>query len=148
MTTQSEQALEDKLKEAPEKEQAEQKEQIMNALMGEVELRSKRELIEKFMQKHLPELPDADAVPEAFENFWEAEKQRAIRVFSETEELDTDKLESVIGDFLYTRREPLRDDVISMMKTRPKLSERKSTAERLIQKVTHYVDTFVSGMGG
>lgn len=136
------------LKEAPEKEQAEQKEQIINALMGEVELRSKRELIEKFMQKHLPELPDADAVPEAFENFWEAEKQRAIRVFSETEELDTDKLESVIGDFLYTRREPLRDDVISMMKTRPKLSERKSTAERLIQKVTHYVDTFVSGMGG
>jgi type I restriction enzyme R subunit len=135
------------LKEVPEKEQAEQKEQIINALMGEVELRSKRELIEKFMQKHLPELPDADAVPEAFENFWETEKQRAIKVFSETEELDPDKLESVIGDFLYTHREPLRDDVISMMKSRPKLSERKTTAERLIQKVTHYVDTFINGMG-
>lgn len=59
-----------------------------------------------------------------------------------------EKFESVIGDFLFTNRQPMREDVINMMKTRPKLKERATTAERLIQKVTHYVDTFVSGMGG
>ena len=116
--------------------------------MGEVELRSKRELIEQFINKHLPLIADAESVPDAFDAYWEAEKQRAIKLFSETEQLDPEKLESVIGDFLYTKREPMREDVISMMKTRPKLKERATTAERLIQKVTHYVDTFVSGMGG
>ena len=136
------------LKDVPEAEQKKQKDQIINAMMSEVELRSKRELIEKFINKHLPLIADAESVPDAFEAFWETEKQRAIKVFSETEELDSDKLESVIGDFLYTKREPMREDVISMMKIRPKLSERKTTAERLIQKVTNYVDTFVNGMVG
>ncbi|WP_283708761.1 hypothetical protein [Marinicella marina] len=35
-----------------------------------------------------------------------------------------------------------------MLQTRPKLKERSSTAERLIQKVTNYVDIFINGMGG
>ncbi|MEZ5473341.1 MAG: type I restriction endonuclease subunit R [Marinicella sp.] len=135
------------LKDIPEKDQDAEKEKILDAMMSELELRSKRELIEKFINKHLPLIADAESVPGAFEAFWEAEKQRAIKVFSETEQLDEDKLESVIGDFLYTKREPLRDDVISMMKVRPKLSERKTTAQRLIQKVTDYVDTFINGMG-
>ena len=136
------------LKDVPEKDQESEKEKILDAMMGELELRSKRELIEKFINKHLPLISDSASVPDAFDEFWETEKKRAIQIFSETEQLDPNKLESVIGDFLYTNREPLRDDVIGMMKARPKLSERKSTAERLIQKVTHYVDTFVSGMGG
>jgi len=136
------------LKDAPQAEQKKQKDQIIKALMGEVELRSKRELIEKFINKHLPLIADAESVPDEFDAYWETEKQRAIKLFSETEQLDPEKLESVIGDFLYTNREPMREDVISMMKTRPKLKERATTAERLIQKVTHYVDTFVSGMGG
>ncbi|MCX7546223.1 type I restriction endonuclease subunit R [Marinicella gelatinilytica] len=136
------------LKDVPEAEQKKQKDHIMNAMMSEVELRSKRELIEKFINKHLPLIADAESVPDEFDAFWETEKQRAIKLFSETEQLDPEKLESVIGDFLYTNREPMREDVINMMKTRPKLKERATTAERLIQKVTHYVDTFVSGMGG
>ena len=34
-----------------------------------------------------------------------------------------------------------------IIKHKPKLKERSATAERLIQKVTHYVDTFISGVG-
>ncbi|MCB1586826.1 MAG: hypothetical protein KDI52_11125, partial [Xanthomonadales bacterium] len=136
------------LKDTPENDKETEINKILDAMMGELELRSKRELIEKFINKHLPLISDAESVPDAFQEFWESEKQRAIKVFSETEHLDPNKLESVIGDFLYTQREPLRDDVIAMMKQRPKLSERKTTAERLIQKVTDYVDTFINGMGG
>ena len=135
------------LKDTPENDKETQINKILDATMGELELRSKRELIEKFINKHLPLISDAESVPDAFQEFWESEKQRAIKVFSETEHLDPNKLESVIGDFLYTQREPLRDDVIAMMKQRPKLSERKTTAERLIQKVTDYVDTFINGIG-
>lgn len=134
------------LKDTPEKDQEEKKEKILDAMMSGLELRSKRELIEKFITKHLPQIKDAESVPDAFQEFWEAEKQKAIKKFSETEDLDPNKLETVIGDYLYTDREPLRDDVIGMMKVRPKLAERKTTAERLVQKVTDYVDTFINGM--
>jgi hypothetical protein len=37
--------------------------------------------------------------------------------------------------------------VIDIMDEKPKLKERATTAERLINIVTGYVDTFISGMG-
>jgi len=67
--------------------------------------------------------------------------------FMSYEKLDPTKLESIIGDYLFTERTPLRDDVIAMMDKKPKLKERATTAERLINKVTGYVDTFINGMG-
>jgi len=128
-----------------EKEQ--QKNKILETMTGDLELRSKRELIEKFINKNLPDIKDSESVPEEFEKFWNHEKQQAFKVFSETEKLDPTKLESIIGDYLFTERTPLRDDVIDMMDEKPKLKERATTAERLINKVTGYVDTFISGMG-
>jgi type I restriction enzyme R subunit len=130
-----------------EEEQEKQKAKILEAMQGELELRSKRELIEKFINKHLPLIADSDSVPEAFESFWEKEKQRALKAFSKAENLDPKQLDRVIGDYIYTERPPLRDDVIAMMDEKPKLKERATTAERLINKVTGYVDTFISGMG-
>jgi len=130
-----------------EDEQEKQKAKILEAMQGELELRSKRELIEKFINKQLPLIADADSVPQAFEIFWEKEKQRALKAFSKAENLDPKQLDRVIGDYIYTERPPLRDDVIAMMDEKPKLKERSTTAERLIQKVTHYVETFISGVG-
>ncbi len=128
-------------------EQEKQKAKILESMQGELELRSKRELIEKFINKQLPLLSDNDSVPDAFEAYWEKEKQRALKAFSKAENLDLKRLDSVIEDYIYTDRKPLRDDVISMMEQKPKLKERSTTAERLIQKVTHYVDTFISRIG-
>lgn len=128
-------------------EQEKQKNTILEAMQGELQLRSKRELIEKFINKQLPLIRDADSVPQAFEIFWEKEKQRALKAFSQAENLDPILLDRVIGDYIYTERPPLRDDVISMMEQKPKLMERSAIARRLIDKVTHYVDTFISGVG-
>ena len=128
-------------------EHEKQKNKILDTMTGDLELRSKRELIEKFINKNLPDIKDSESVPDEFEKFWSYEKQQAFKVFSETEKLDPTKLESIIGDYLFTERTPLRDDVIAMMDEKPKLKERSTTAERLIQKVTHYVETFISGVG-
>jgi type I restriction enzyme R subunit len=132
-------------------EQEKQKAKILEAMQGELELRSKRELIEKFINKQLPLIinanSDADSVPQAFEIFWEKEKQRALKAFSKSENLDPKQLDRVIGEYIYTERPPLRDDVIAMMDEKPKLKERSTTAERLIQKVTDYVETFINGVG-
>ena len=41
---------------------AKQKKTIMDMLTGEIELRSKRELIEKFIEEHLPKIDDIDSI--------------------------------------------------------------------------------------
>nr|WP_232425003.1 hypothetical protein [Algoriphagus resistens] len=60
--------------------------------------------------------------------------------------MDTDKLEQVIGDFIYTEKEPLRDDIIGMLNLRPGLKERKTIAEGVKSKIMDFVETFINGV--
>ena len=137
-----------KLKDAPPGEQEKQQKVIAELVAGDAQLRSKRELIEKFIQHNLPRIDDSDDVPTEFERFWDVERKQALRLLSDEENLDEGKLEKVIGDFLFTEKTPLRDDIIGMMHERPALKERRKTAERIIARIKKFVDTFISGFAG
>ena len=119
---------------------------IMDILDTEAQLRSKKELIERFIEQHFPNIPGDGDVGEEFESFWSEEKQKAIEELGASENLDIDGLHNVIGDYLFTEKAPLRDDVISIMQTRPSLKERKPVAERIISKIIDWVETFVDGV--
>ncbi|MCV9389142.1 type I restriction endonuclease subunit R [Reichenbachiella ulvae] len=134
-----------KLKDAPIEEQEKQAAAIVDLVAGEAQLRSKRELIDKFIREHLPLIEDSEDVPEAFEQFWDTERKDALKTISLEEDLDAAKLETVIGDYLFTEKVPLRDDVIGLLHTRPSLKERGKTAERIITKMKDFIDTFISG---
>lgn len=137
-----------KLKDAPLEEQEKQKQKIVEALIGETQLRSKRELIEQFINNNLPLLEDSDAIPEAFEQYWLQEQKKAIDRLVIDENLKSQELERVIGDYIFTEKKPLRDDVIGMLNERPSLKERATTSERIIGKIYDFVETFISGIGG
>ena len=119
---------------------------IMDIVAGDTQLRSKRELIEKFINEHLPIIEDSDDIPDEFVAFMTAEKLQAIKSLSEEEGLDSEKLEKVIGDYMFTEKIPLRDDIIGTMNTRPSLKERKTKAERITNKILEFVETFISGI--
>ena len=119
---------------------------IMDILDTEAQLRSKKELIERFIEQHFPNIPGDGDVGEEFESFWSEEKQKAIEALGASENLDIDGLHNVIGDYLFTEKAPLRDDVISIMQARPSLKERKPVAERIISKIIDWVETFVDGV--
>ena len=55
------------LKDNPDKERRHA--EIVKLIAGETQLRSKRELIEKFIRENLPAIEDSDAIPDAFERF-------------------------------------------------------------------------------
>ena len=55
-------------------------------------------------------------------------------------------LENIIGRYLFTEKPPMRDEVISIMETRPKLRERRNVAERVIGRIKDFVQTFVDGV--
>lgn len=80
--------------------------------------------------------------------FWNVERGRALEKLSEKENLSAEKLEKVIGDYLFTEKKPLRDEVISMMKTRPALKDRAPASERITTKILYFVETFISGIAG
>lgn len=135
-----------KLKDASPQEAEKQRKTILDILAGEVNLRSKRELIERFIQENLPLIKDPEDIPAEFDSFWNKEKISAVKNLSKEENLDEEKLQDVIGNYLFTEKKPLRDEVIEIMKERPKLKERATVSERITNKIIQFVETFISGI--
>lgn len=127
-------------------DQAKARKNIMDVLDTEAQLRSKKELIERFISQHFPDLPASADVGEEFDSYWQARKQEAITSLSEDENLKQDGLEKVIGTYLFTEKTPMRDDVIGIMEKRPGLRERRSVADRVIEKIKAFVETFIDGV--
>ncbi len=135
-----------KLKDAPEEEQQKQKQAILEIMTGDARMRSKRDLIERFIQENLPLIKDSDDIQDEFENYWSKERLLAIQNLSKEENLDAEKLQTLIGNYLFTEKKPLRDDIIDMMNKRPALKERKTVAERVTDKIIGFVETFINGI--
>ncbi|MEL7274535.1 MAG: type I restriction endonuclease subunit R [Pseudomonadota bacterium] len=136
-------ALLAKMKDAKPGEVPKIRKTIEDILDGDAELRSKKELIERFIADHFPNISATEDVGEAFDAYWENQRQKALKTISEEEGLNRMALERVIGDFLFTEKLPLRDDVIGLMDERPGLRERSTVAERVIGKIKDFVQTFV-----
>ncbi|MFT6073734.1 MAG: type I restriction enzyme R subunit [Yoonia sp.] len=81
-----------------------------------------------------------------FDNYWEAQKQSALVTLSQDEGLKGEALDKVLANYLFTEKIPMRDDVIGIMETRPALRERRSVADRVIEKIKAFVETFVEGV--
>jgi len=137
-----------KLQAAPSTEKDKQEKMIQDLLNSDLKLRSKKELIEKFIQKQLPFITDTDQVLEEFDQFVYIERQNALKEMSKDEQLDPSKLEKVIGDYLFSDKQPLRDDIVGTMLQRPSLKERSSKIERVTHKIFDFVNTYVSGFVG
>lgn len=127
-------------------EQAKARKTIMDVLDTEAQLRSKKELIERFISQHFPDLPASADVGEEFDAYWSEQKRLAIQALSSEEGLEQDGLEKVIGNYLFTEKTPMRDDIIGIMEKRPSLRERSSVAERIIAKIKAFVETFIDGV--
>jgi len=120
----------------------------MNLLGGEAKLRSKKELIERFINENLPQIEDSEDVPEAFDRFWSAEQVKAFEQICNEEQLYPDKFQGIVEDYLYHEKEPLGDKVLETRKgEQPSILERKTITERIISKMKGFVETFINGIG-
>jgi type I restriction enzyme R subunit len=138
-----------KLKASVQKDVTKTEKEIFNLLNSDAQLRSKRELIEKFIQENLPVLEDTDDIPEAFDKFWNEEQQKAFIQLVKDENLSAEKTEKIIEDYLFAEREPLRDEVLELIEgNKPTVLERKKVGDRILNKILDFVDTFINGMTG
>lgn len=137
-----------KLKHSSKDKESIEKE-ISNLLNTEVSLRSKRELIEKFIQESLPYIDDTDIIPEVFEKFWNEEQEKALQDLVKTENLSDEKTEKLIENYLFTEREPLRKEILDLrIEGRPSVLKSKEVGDRILNKILDFVDTFVNGITG
>ncbi|WP_270419937.1 type I restriction endonuclease subunit R [Chryseobacterium indologenes] len=123
--------------------------EIANLLNTEVSLRSKRDLIDKFIHESLPNIEDTDTIPEEFEKFWNIEQQKALQELVKTENLSEEKTERLIENYLFTEREPLRKEILALREEgRPSVLKSKEIGDRILNKILDFVETFVNGISG
>lgn len=129
-------------KDSSEQEQQTQRQNIVNIINGNASLRSKRELIERFIDEHLMSLEDVDAVDDMFEKFWDEEKIKAFDELCEEENLNKEEVKKVVDTYLYDERIPLTDDIANTLNVKLKLLERKKVVPRVLDKIMTFVDRF------
>ncbi len=135
---------------ANQKKDAEQIEkEIFNLLNTEMQLRSKKELIERFIRENLPVILDTDDIPQEFEKYWTVEQEKAFLKMVEEEKLSKEKTQTLIENYLYSEQEPMRDEILELMiGEKPTLLQRKTTGERILKRIIDFVETFINGISG
>lgn len=131
----------------PEDAKKRQKE-IIDLLAGEVQLRSKRQLIEAFIEENLPKLKPDDNVIAEFETYWSAHREKAFHQLCAEENILPDKFAKLLQNYVFANRLPRDQEIVDALSFKPKILERKSILERVGGKISAYVNTFVEGMGG
>lgn len=136
-----------KLKDAKPKDKASQEKQIIDLLTGEAELRSKRELIEKFIQQNLPQLTEDEDIEAAFKMYWDIETKKAMHTLSTSETLAQEKVEDIINDYLFTGRMATEDEIIDALDQQPSVLQREAIGTRIKTKILDFIQMFINGIG-
>ncbi|WP_083198925.1 type I restriction endonuclease subunit R [Aliivibrio logei] len=120
---------------------------VLDMLGKEVQLRSKRELIEKFMYDYMPNITPEQDLQEIFIGYWHKEKRKAIHAFSEREGLNKDSVYRMMDEYNFTGKDPLREQVFSALAYKPKLLERKTIYGRIIKDFKDIIHQYEDDTG-
>lgn len=131
----------------PEEAKKRQKE-IIDLVAGEVQLRSKRELIEKFIEENLPKLQPSDNVVGAFSEYWSEHKQTAFEQLCADEQIKPEQLQKLLQNYEFASRLPRQQEIKDALNYQPRVLERKSILGRVAEKIQDFISTFIEGMGG
>ena len=137
-----------KLKDAKVNAVKAQKKAIIDLLGGDVMLRSKRELIEKFIEENLPEIDDLDKIEDEFEQYWQEQKVLALGKLCDEENLDKEQFKALIEAYIYSGQEPIKEDVFKCLDNRPSILKAREIGDRIIEKMKEFVNVFINGMVG
>ncbi|MGL5125141.1 MAG: type I restriction endonuclease subunit R, EcoR124 family, partial [Fusobacteriaceae bacterium] len=117
------------------------KEFLLKLLDGSKELRSKKELIEKFLEENLPLIPEEQSVENEFDSYLKREKEKAIEKFMVEENLNEDMLKETINEYSFSKKLD-RDMVKSTFMDKLGLKERRTKIEIITTAIKDLVNRF------
>jgi type I restriction enzyme, R subunit len=130
-----------------EEDYQKKKESILDLVGQEVQLRSKRDLIEKFIDERMPTLESEDSIATVFQNFWNQERTVAVHQLCLKENLKVEAVNQMIADYKFSGKEPLRETVLNACNEKPKLLERKKIFDRVVSKLLDIINKFDDALG-
>ncbi|BAY71484.1 type I site-specific deoxyribonuclease [Trichormus variabilis NIES-23] len=124
-----------------------QKASILELIGKEAQLRSKRDLLEKFIEQRLPTLEPQEKLETVFQDFWTQERIEAIEQLCLEENLQVTTVNQMIADYKFSGKEPLRETMLSACNEKPKLLERKKIFGRVVAKLLDIINKFDDALG-
>jgi len=136
----------DQLNDTTTEEQQKKRQQISELLAGDITLRSKKELIEKFIDEHLVG-KNVTNIQETFETYWNEKQIEAFQSICKEENLAETNIERIIEEKLYANDVPeLREKIRKAMKESQSILVRQQSIPRIIDKINNFINTFIEGM--
>lgn len=122
--------------------------QIIDMMATETQLRSKRKLIEAFINENLPKIKSTENVITAFDGYWQVKQAEALSDLCDEEKIKPDELEKILSNYMFSGSFPKEDEIADALIVKPTILKRESTLERIAVKIKEFIETFVNGMGG
>jgi type I restriction enzyme, R subunit len=125
------------------KDATKKRKQINDLIDGDLNLRSKKELIEKFIDENLSDIKESDDIEKEFDNFMNKEKIIAFNKLCQEENLDTNKMQNILDEYVFSGKLiNMNDKVDKSLNVREPLFKRQVTIERVIDKVESLISKF------
>jgi type I restriction enzyme, R subunit len=119
-----------------------QKKAILDIIQSDPILRSKKELIEKFIEENLSGIKDGDEISSEFEKFMQMQKNEHFIKLCEEEWIDREQFSEILSTYLYTGKMPIIEDVVKTKMSPVRLAERKPFYEKILGKLKDFVEKF------
>ncbi|MBU4216413.1 type I restriction endonuclease subunit R [Candidatus Parcubacteria bacterium] len=117
-------------------------EEILRIFDRDVKLRMKKDLIRKFIEENLPKIDKSDNVEKAFSDFWASERSNSLKNIAQAENIPVEKIEQLIGEYLYTQRLPQGQEIVDLLPKAPRILERQGIVDRIKGAIENIVDMF------
>ena len=119
------------------------REKIFSLINTNLKLRSKRQIIENFMNQRMK--PDNDIeenIEEEFGLFLRDEKEREFLLLCETEKLDKTKIKKLIADYHYYGEKPLDTEIAKSFIENLKFLERREKVKKTWKLLYEFIQKF------
>ena len=117
------------------------KEFILDTMKKSRELRSKIDLIERFIGENIPHIANKDKIEENFEIFIDREKTKAVTRLIETENLKTDVASDIIAEYEFSgkmRNELIKGSFLEKLGLKDRRLKLQSIKEKIIKLVEKF----------
>ena len=122
------------------------KEQLTKELLLKVgadeRLRSKLELIKKFIATQLEQLDDPDNTETAFRDFVAVERERELEAISSKYTINPTDLDSKLQLYWEANQSLSSNDLLKLMNHKPRINDRLAVGEQLLGRVVEFMQVF------
>ena len=109
-------------------------------------LRSKRELIEEFINNYLATITETEDVEESFYTFLDEKKKLALDELIQEEKLIPSEVHKIIDHYIFSEKKPLRDDIVGALETKPTILQRTPIITRVTEKLMKFIEIFINDL--